>query len=147
MVSVRDFVGQNINRHQSNIILVDGYSLIEMIMTILLMSIAIPSIVMMFTGVLTNSHDAEFMTVSSLLATEQIVIILADKAGTGVGYGYASINSGKYANVDPPAPFDDWTRTVAIQIVDAGQPYVIEGDYCYSDPISNSSNSIYSICV
>ncbi len=101
----------------------DGYSLIEMIMTILLMSVAVPSIVALFTGVMTNSHDAEFITVSNLLATEQLEIILADKAGTGVGYGYASINSGRYANVDPPAPFDDWSRTVNIQTVDAGQEY------------------------
>lgn len=123
MINVRDIIRRTKNQLQATREISNGYSLIEMIMTILLMSVAIPSIVMMFTGVLSNSHDAEFMTVSSLLASEQLEIILADKAGTGIGYGYASINSGRYANVNPPAPFEDWTRVVSIQTVDAGQPY------------------------
>ncbi len=121
------FIQNNILRLLSKVnsrgLQIDGYSLIEMIMTILLMSIAIPAIVMMFTSVLTNSHDAEFMTVSNLLATEQMEIILADKAGSGAGFGYANINSAKYANVNPPTPFNDWTRTVSIALVDSGQAY------------------------
>lgn len=92
-----------------------GYSFIELIMAILLMSIAIPGIVLMFTYVMTNSHDAEFVAISNFLASEQMEIILADKAGTGVGYGYDSITAGRYSSVNPGAPFGAWSRSVSVE--------------------------------
>jgi len=100
----------------------DGYSLIEMVMVILLMSVAIPGLVGLYTTVLTNSHNAEIMTVADLLAVEQMEIIFADKHGSGLG-GYNAINSGRYSSVNPTGYFSAYTRTVNIQTINAGQPY------------------------
>ncbi|NQU05573.1 MAG: prepilin-type N-terminal cleavage/methylation domain-containing protein [Calditrichaeota bacterium] len=102
---------------------IHGYSLIEMIMVILLFSISMPAIVSMYTGVLTNSHDAEYMTVAELLAVEQMEIILAHKAGTDAGYGYDSITGGRYSSVNPASPYNSWSRSVSVQTVNSGDPY------------------------
>ena len=100
-----------------------GYSLIEMVMVILLFSVSMPAIISMFTGVLTNSHTAEYLTVAELLAVEQMEIILAHKAGTGAGYGYGSITSARYSSVNPAAPYNAWTRSVSVQTVNSGGAY------------------------
>lgn len=101
----------------------DGYTLIELVLAIMVTSIAIPSILALFATVLMDSHDAEFMSVAQMLAIQQVEIILADKAGTGEGYGYDSITNGRYANVNPGAPFESWSRSVSIQTVDEGEMY------------------------
>lgn len=103
----------------------DGFTLIELVMVIVIASIAFPSMITMYTSVYTNSHNAEFMTAASLLAIEQMEIILADKAGVGAGYGYAAITNEKYAAVNPPAPFNVFTRTVNVVNVN------INGDPAY----------------
>ncbi len=100
-----------------------GYSMVEIIIAIIFATIAIPGIVGMYTAVLTNSHSAEIMTVANLLAVEQMETILADKAGTGVDYGYSAINSQKYASVTPTSPFTGYSRTVDVQTIDSGQTY------------------------
>ncbi len=102
---------------------VDGFSLIELVMVILLVSIAVPGLVGLYTSVLTNSHTAEILTVAELLAVEQMEIILTHKAGSGVGYGYASITAGRYSSVNPAAPFDAYTRTVNVQSGNWGALY------------------------
>ncbi|MFH0764873.1 MAG: hypothetical protein V2A61_00475 [Calditrichota bacterium] len=89
-------------------------------MTIIFASIAIPGIVGLYTTVLNNSQDAEIMTVATLLASEQMEKILADKAGTGEGFGYAAINTAKYASVQPGAPFNGYTRSVTVTVVNSG---------------------------
>jgi len=98
----------------------DGYSLIELIIIIILASVAIPGLVGLYTTVLNNSHDSEIMTVACLLASEQMEIILADKAGSGAGYGYAAITTQKYASVNPGSPFNGYTRTVTVTTVNSG---------------------------
>lgn len=112
-----------LTRYVKQIIRVDGYSLMELIMVIILMTIAIPAIVSMYTTVLTNSHNAEYMTIADLLAIEQVETILADKAGTSAGFGYASINTARYAAVNPPAPFTAFTRTVTVTTINTGLQY------------------------
>lgn len=102
---------------------VDGYSMIELVMVILLFSIAVPGLVGLYTSVLTNSHSAEIMTVAELLAVEQIEIILAHKGGSGGGFGYDSINADRYSSVDPDEPFDAYSRSVSVQIVNEDQDY------------------------
>ena len=101
----------------------NGYSLVEMVIVIIFATVAIPAVVGMYTTVLTNSHNAEIMSVANLLAAEQIEIIFADKAGTGPGYGYSAINSQKYTDVTPTSPFNGYSRTVSVQTVNAGQAY------------------------
>lgn len=100
-----------------------GYSLMELVIVITLGTVAMPAIISMFTTVFTNSHKAEFMTIAELLAVEQMEIILADKAGTGVGYGYAAIDNAKYADVNPTGDFASFTRTVNVTLVNPGDPY------------------------
>ena len=102
---------------------IHGFTLIEMIMVILLFSTSMPAIVSMYTGVLTNSHSAEYLTVAELLAVEQLEIVLAHKAGSGAGYGYNSINTARYSSVNPASPFNTWSRSVTVQTVNAGGPY------------------------
>jgi len=91
-----------------------GFSLIELVMTIVFTSIAFPGITSLLVNVVNNSHDAELMTIANNLAQEQMENILADKAGTGAGYGYANINTAKYASVNPTSPFTAFTRTVTV---------------------------------
>jgi len=91
-----------------------GFSLMELVMTILFTSIAFPGIASIFVTALNNSHDAEMMTIANNLAQEQMEIILADKAGTGGGFGYSAITTAKYASVNPPSPYNAFTRSVTV---------------------------------
>ncbi len=100
-----------------------GYSLVELVMVIMLATVAVPAIVSMYTTVYLSSHDAEFMTIAELLAVEQMEKIIADKAGVGAGFGYANINSALYSAVDPPAPFTSFGRTVTVTVVDPATNY------------------------
>lgn len=101
----------------------NGYSLVEIIIVIIFGTIAIPGLVGMYTTILTNSHGAEIMSIANLLAAEQLEIIIADKSGSGQGYGYNAITNQKYADVTPVVPFDGYTRTVNVQTVNPGQTY------------------------
>ncbi len=94
--------------------ILDGFTLIELVLVIVVASIAFPGMLTMYNFIYTNSADAEFMTIATLLAIEQMENILADKAGSGAGYGYDAITSAKYASVNPPAPFNGFTRTVSV---------------------------------
>lgn len=100
-----------------------GFSLIEMVLTIVMVGTALPGLIGMFATISNKSHQGELLTIANLLAIEQIEIILADKAGSGSGFGYSNINSAKYANVQPAAPFDSFNRTVTVQTVSSGQFY------------------------
>ncbi|MBM3326586.1 MAG: type II secretion system protein [Calditrichaeota bacterium] len=92
----------------------NGYSLVELVAALVLSGLMLPTVVDIFGTTAANSFDAEFMSIANFLAVEQMEIILADKAGSGAGYGYSAITSAKYANVNPPAPFNGFTRTVTI---------------------------------
>lgn len=97
----------------------------ELVMVILLAAIAFPGIIAMYTSVYVNGTNAELMTVANALAIQQVEIILADKAGSGSGYGYANITSAKYDNVNPTSPFTAFGRTVTVTDFD------IDGDANY----------------
>ncbi len=89
----------------------------------MLLSVAIPGIVEMYNTALTNTHTSEMLSIAELLAAEQVEIILAHKAGSGAGYGYTSITQARYANVNPGAPFTQFTRSVTVQTVNPGAAY------------------------
>lgn len=91
-----------------------GFSIIELVLVIILAGIAFPVMVYMFTSVYMNGHNGEYMTIANVLAIQQMETILADKAGSGAGYGYSAITSAKYASVNPPAPFTAFTRSVTV---------------------------------
>ncbi len=96
------------------IIAAPGYSLVELIIAILYTTIAFPFIAGIFVQALNDSHNAELTTIAQMLAQEEVEIILANKAGTGAGYGYANITSAAYTSVNPAAPYNSFTRTVTI---------------------------------
>jgi len=102
---------------------VDGYSMVELVVTIILLSVAIPAIASMYATTFAHSQTAEIITTAELLAIEQMEIILAHKAGSGGGFGYSSITAGRYSSVNPSAPFSAFTRTVNVQTVDTGAQY------------------------
>ncbi len=83
-------------------------------MVIVLAAIAFPVMVSMYTSIYTNGHDGELMTIANNLAIQQMEVIIADKAGSGAGYGYSAITSAKYSSVNPPSPFTAFTRTVTV---------------------------------
>jgi len=91
-----------------------GFTLMELVMTIVFTAIAFPGILSLLVNTSINSHDAELMTIANSLAQEQMEIILADKAGTGTGYGFSNITTAKYANVNPASPYNAFTRTVTV---------------------------------
>jgi len=101
----------------------NGYSLMELIIVIILATVAMPGIVGLYTTTLTNSQKAEFYAIADMLAREQMEIILADKAGAGAGYGYGAIDNAKYSSVNPTDYFSAFTRTVNITVVNSGDPY------------------------
>ena len=123
MSQVPKSLGRRFRRGPIQAVVADGYSLMELIMVIILMSVAMPGIVGMFTAVLTNSHKAEIMMVANVLAAEQMEIILADKGGSGGSGGYNSINEARYSNVNPTGYFSAYTRTVAVQTMNLGDQY------------------------
>lgn len=88
--------------------------MVELVMVIILAAIAFPVMISMYTSIYANGHNGEFMTIANNLAIQQMEIILADKAGTGSGYGYSAINTAKYSSVNPSAPFTAFTRTVTV---------------------------------
>jgi hypothetical protein len=98
----------------------NGFSILELIMTILFVSITVPAVIAMYTNVSIASLDAEIMSVANNLATEQMEKILCDKAGTGAGYGYAAITSARYASVPTGVLFPSYTRTVTVTAIDLG---------------------------
>jgi prepilin-type N-terminal cleavage/methylation domain-containing protein len=104
---------------------VDGYSLIELIIVIILGSIATPAIVSMYTTVFTFSHQSEIQTIAEMLAVEQMEIVLADANGSGAGYGYAAILNSKYpdASIRPTGPFSGYYRWVRVNTYLVGDPY------------------------
>ena len=97
-----------------------GFSLIELVLAIVMTGIAFPGIVGLFVNVASNSLASEIMTTANLLAQEQIEIIIADKAGTGSGFGYSAITSAKYASVNPTSPFTAYQRTVSVTTQNLG---------------------------
>jgi prepilin-type N-terminal cleavage/methylation domain-containing protein len=98
----------------------DGYSLIEIILVILILAIAIPPIVNIFTQNLNKNVNSEIYTKASLFAEEKLEEILSDKRV----HSYSFITSNDRYQDDSPAT--GFTRSVSIndnnKIID-GIPY------------------------
>jgi prepilin-type N-terminal cleavage/methylation domain-containing protein len=85
-----------------------GYSLIEIIMVVLILGIAIPPIVNIFSQNLTNNVNSEIYTKANYFAEKKIEQILADKRSNSYSYIVAQ---GRYQNDTPETGF---TRTIGI---------------------------------
>ena len=92
-----------------------GYSLIEIILVILILAIAIPPIIHLFSYTLENSVDSEIYTKAALFAEERIEEDIADKRASSSGKGYNYIfGVGRYPNDTPETGYD---RSVSIDTV------------------------------
>jgi type II secretory pathway pseudopilin PulG len=121
-MSFKRSIGVGLERLKRRLATTSGFSLLELVMTIIFTSITMPALASMFMQAIENSPKAEFMMVANMLAQEQVEIIIADKAGSPVasGFGYSNITSAKYASVQPPSPYNSWGRTVTITTVNMG---------------------------
>jgi prepilin-type N-terminal cleavage/methylation domain-containing protein len=89
----------------------NGYSLVEIILVILIIGIAIPPIIHLFTYNLSKSVNSEFYTKAAYFAEEKMETILADKRSSSTrGYEYIVV-SGRYQIDNPVTGF---ARSVSI---------------------------------
>ncbi len=91
---------------------VKGFSLIEIILVIVILAIAIPPIIHLFTYNLANSVDSEVYTKAVYFAEERMETVLADKKAVDAGRGFNYIlASGRYPDDSPETGY---SRHVAI---------------------------------
>lgn len=99
---------------------VQGYSLIEIILVVLILGIALPPIITIFSQNLSNNVKSEWYTKATLLAEERMEQILSDKRAHSYEY---IVSPDRYPEDTPESGF---TRTVSIDesghIID-GIPY------------------------
>ena len=86
----------------------NGYSLIEIIMVVIILAIAIPPIINIFSQNLTNNVNSEIYTKAVYHAEEKLEKILSDKRANSYNYIVAE---DRYQN---DAPESGFTRTVSI---------------------------------
>ena len=89
-----------------------GYSLIEIIMVIIILAVAIPPLLSLFSESIVNSVDSEYMTEATLYAQQKMEEIIADKKAESASRGYDwVVTPGRYGNDNPAEGF---TRSVSI---------------------------------
>lgn len=90
----------------------EGYSLIEIILVILIIGIAIPPVIHLFTYNLTSSVNSEIYTKACQFAEEKMEEILADKRADDAGRGYDYIvYPNRYSSDNPETGY---SRSVSI---------------------------------
>ncbi len=96
-----------------------GFSVIEVILVVLIIAVAVPPILSMFSQNLTSSVEAEFYTKAAYYCEEKLEQILADKRASKSGKGYDYIlQANRYPDDNPETVY---TRTVTIDT--AGHVY------------------------
>lgn len=96
-----------------------GFTLLEIILVIVVIGIAVPPVLTLFTQNLTDSNESEAYTKANLHAVERMEEILGDKRAVDAGYGWSYINqSGQYPN---DVPETGYTRSASIDT--AGNSY------------------------
>lgn len=90
----------------------EGYSLIEIILVILILAIAIPPVIHLFSYNLENSVDSEIYTKATYFAEERMEEVLADKRASSSGKGYDYIlGVGRYPD---DLPETGYSRAVSV---------------------------------
>ena len=92
-----------------------GFTLIEVILVIVIMAIAIPSLIMGVSFMTQRQVNALGTTTAVDLAQERLEQIIADKRNPLVGF--ANINNARYPAETPVAGFAQYNRTVNIVCV------------------------------
>ena len=98
---------------KKNLIKSDGYSLIEMILVILILAIAIPPIVNIFSQNLSKNVNSEIYTKATLHAEKKMEEILSDKRV--YSYAYVTTND-RYQDESPETGF-----LCCVSIIDANK--------------------------
>jgi len=76
-----------------------GYSLIELVMTLVVVGIAVPPMITIGNQCLQTMHQGAYVTTMTTLAQEKLEQLIADEASAGRGYAY--IVSGNYPAENP----------------------------------------------
>lgn len=101
-----------------------GYTLIEVILIVVVLGIAIPSMMQLISSVLVDSHQSEIVSQATIYAQEKLETILADKANPDRGYAWI-ITPGNYPDDVPASGF---TRSVSVETTGMSQngiPYAL----------------------
>ena len=94
-----------------------GFSLIELIITIIVISVGVLGLIGALSFTTSRSISAELMTTTTLLAQERMEELIGDKRSGG--YGTASLDIGTTTDPAFAGPYADYTRTVEICYVDS----------------------------
>jgi prepilin-type N-terminal cleavage/methylation domain-containing protein len=94
-----------------------GFSLIELIITIIVISVGVLGLIAAMSFTTGRSINAELMTTTTLLAQERMEELIGDRRSSG--YGTASLDIGTTTDPAFGAPYADYTRTVEICYVDS----------------------------
>ncbi len=101
-----------------------GLTLIEVILVIVVLSIAVTSLLELMSSILVYSNDSVILTQAMMYAQEKMEEIIADKKNPNRGYDWI-ITPGNYENDTPAQGF---TRSVSIETsnkVYNGVPYAL----------------------
>lgn len=94
-----------------------GFTLIEVILSIIVVSIAVVGMTSAISFMGRGSLNAEVTSTAKELAQEKMEQIMGDKRDAARGYGY-TITAGQYPAESPVAGFSNYSRTVTITEVD-----------------------------
>ena len=102
-----------------------GFSLIEIIITLTVLSIAVVGVLSVFTTGLQGSADPLIIDQATQLAQEKMDIIIGDRQNSARGFTWVaaadySTNALKYPPENPVTGFTNFNRSVTIVCVDAG---------------------------
>jgi prepilin-type N-terminal cleavage/methylation domain-containing protein len=95
-----------------------GFTLIETIITLIVLSIAAVGVLSVFTTGIKGSANPLLVDQATQLAQEKMDMILGDRLNTA--FGFAHIIPANYAAETPVAGFAGFNRSVAIFCVNAG---------------------------
>ena len=99
-----------------------GMTLIEVIMIVVVIAIAVPSLLALMSSTLFNSKESAILSQAAIFAQEKMEEIIADKKSSTRGFDYVT-TEGRYPSDSPASGF---TRTVVVQsagLIHNGIPY------------------------
>jgi prepilin-type N-terminal cleavage/methylation domain-containing protein len=95
-----------------------GFTLIEVIITIVLLAILTSGLMAMFTTYSQSNGDPSVITEATELAQEKLDLIIADKQNPARGFNY--VTNANYPGENPVAGFPGFSRNVNVIFVNSG---------------------------
>jgi len=105
-----------------------GFTLIEIIITLLVLSIAAVGVLSVFTTGIRESADPLILNQAIALAQEKMDSIIGDKMNTTTPRGFTYIIPGNYPAESPVTGFPAFSRSVNVYCVTAGALDTNNGD-------------------